>query len=325
MQNEERIMRALITGVAGFVGSNLAESLLAEGWEVTGVDAFTDYYDPAVKAANLTVARQHGRFRFVAGDLFAVDLAALVDGVDVVFHQAAQPGVRKSWGTSFDEYVRCNVAATQLLLETVTASRQRPRVVYASSSSVYGEAPAYPCTETDLPRPRSPYGVTKLAAEHLCRLYADNHGVHTVSLRYFTVYGPRQRPDMAFHRLCEAACGRGAFPLYGDGSQIRDFTFIADVVAANRAAATADVPAGTVVNIAGGSQVSMRQVIDLVGELVGHPPAMERHPGQPGDVRRTGGTTDAARALLGWEPQVGLRQGLEHQLDHHAATVRQAS
>ncbi|HEX4979551.1 MAG TPA: NAD-dependent epimerase/dehydratase family protein [Acidimicrobiales bacterium] len=309
-------MRAVVTGAAGFIGSTLVDALLARGDSVLGVDNFTPYYDPHDKHANLAGALQSRRFELVEGDLCSLALDALCDGVDVVYHQAAQPGVRHSWAGGFADYSDNNVLATQRLLEAARTARV-PRLVYASSSSVYGNAARYPCTETDLPRPHSPYGVTKLAAEHLCNLYATNWGVPTVSLRYFTVYGPRQRPDMAIHRLLEAGIHGGAFPLYGDGSAVRDFTFVADAVAANLAAAGSDCPPGSVVNIAGGSSISMRELIHLAGEALGTEIAAERREAQPGDVVRTGGRIDAAGELLGWEPRTPLREGLAAQARWH--------
>jgi nucleoside-diphosphate-sugar epimerase len=311
-------MRALVTGAAGFIGSTLVDALLERGDTVLGLDCFTPYYDHDAKDANLTGARRSDRFELVEADLRSCAVEPFLDGVDVVFHQAAQPGVRLSWSDGFADYVGHNVLATQRLLEAVKAVG-RARVVYASSSSVYGNAPAYPTTEDDLPRPHSPYGVTKLAAEHLCNLYAANWGVPTVSLRYFTVYGPRQRPDMAFHRLVEALLSEQAFPLYGDGSAVRDFTFVGDAVRANLAAADGDCEPGTVVNVAGGSSIAMRDLLELAGEVVGASPRIEQLPNQPGDVARTGGTIDRARSLLGWEPSTDLRTGLAAQAEWHRA------
>src|SRR3954447_5448772 len=218
-------MRALVTGAAGFIGSSLVDALLVRGDSVRGIDCFTPYYGRADKEANLAGALQHHEFELVEADLRTCAIEPLLEGVDVVFHQAAQAGVRLSWADGFADYDGHNILATQRLLEAVKAAGVQ-RLVYASSSSVYGNAPAYPTNEDDLPRPHSPYGVTKLAAEHLCNLYAANWGVPTVSLRYFTVYGPRQRPDMAMHRLVESALNHTPFPLYGDGSQVRDFTFV---------------------------------------------------------------------------------------------------
>jgi UDP-glucuronate 4-epimerase len=303
-------MRALITGAAGFVGSTLAGRLLAGGDEVVGVDVFSDYYEPDRKRANLAGLADHAGFTLVDGDLNAVDLRAVLDGVDVVFHQAGQPGVRKSWGRDFDVYVDANVRATQHLLEACVGHATVRRVVYASSSSVYGEAERYPTSEDDVPRPLSPYGVTKLAAEHLCSLYAANLGVPTVSLRYFTVYGPRQRPDMAFHRFVRAALRDEPITVYGTGDQIRDFTFVDDVVEANVLAATRPVPPGEVLNVAGGTSTSVNEVLDELAAVAGHPLRIERHEKALGDVSRTGGATERIRAVLGWAPQVSLADGL---------------
>jgi UDP-glucuronate 4-epimerase len=309
-------MRALVTGGAGFIGSHLAQALAVGGHTVTVVDCLTDYYDVAQKRANLAtlpadVARSDA-------DLRTAPLEPLLEDVDVVFHLAAQPGVRLSWAEGFAAYDACNISVTQRLLE---ACRSRPlqRFVYASSSSVYGDAERYPTTEDDLPQPRSPYGVTKLAAEHLCNLYAASWGVPAVSLRYFSVYGPRQRPDMAFHRLCRAVLGGEPFPQYGDGSQVRDFTYVDDVVAANLAAAQADLAPGTVVNVAGGSSTSLAEAVATVEELSGRPVPLDQRGPARGDVARTGGSTERAHRLLGWSPLVDLRVGLARQLDWHRA------
>ena len=310
-------MRALVTGGAGFIGSHLAEALVARGDEVRVVDCLTPYYDGDQKRANLLALE--GRAEILTTDLGDGDLAPLVADIDVVFHQAGQPGVRLSWGDGFGAYEYNNIRATQRLLE---ACRDVPlkRFVYASSSSIYGEAERYPTAELDLPRPRSPYGVTKLAGEHLCSLYAAGWLVPTMSLRYFTVYGPRQRPDMAFHRLCESVLTGQPFPQYGDGSQIRDFTYVTDVVAANLAAADASVDAvaaGEVLNVAGGTSTSLATVIATVEELAGTPVPIDHRPEQSGDVSRTGASTERARTWLGWAPEVDLRAGLASQLAWH--------
>ena len=313
-------MVQLVTGVAGFVGSQVAEALVGAGETVRGVDCFTAYYDRATKESNLAHLRASDRFELHEIDLRTAPgetLASLVDGVDVVYHQAAQPGVRLSWSDGFQTYDECNVLATQRLLEAVRSARSDPRVVYASSSSIYGNAGRYPVLEMDLPHPHSPYGVTKLAGEHLCNLYARNYGVSAVSLRYFTVYGPRQRPDMAHHRLIEAALDQKPFPLYGDGSHVRDFTYVGDVVQANLLAGTAQVAPGTVVNICAGGSTVMRDLIDAVGEAVGHPVPVEVQDEQPGDVRRTGGSNHLAATELGWSPVTSLADGIGAQVDWH--------
>ena len=309
-------MTAVITGVAGFIGSSLADELLATGEAVIGIDSFTDYYDPAGKRRNLEHSMRHPSFRLVEGDLCDLDLVELLTGVDVVYHQAGQPGVRLSWSAGFPEYARLNVVATQRLLEAAKTAGV-PRVVYASSSSVYGNAARYPTTEDDLPAPHSPYGVTKLAAEHLCNLYAANWGLSTVSLRYFTVYGPRQRPDMAIHRMVESGLRGAPFPLFGDGSAVRDFTFVSDAVAANVAAARADVAPGTVVNVAGGGEIQVSELLDVVGAACGSPVPVDERPPMAGDVRRTGGTIDRAVELIGWEPRRSIVDGVAEQVAWH--------
>jgi nucleoside-diphosphate-sugar epimerase len=310
-------MVAVVTGAAGFVGSHLTESLLATGHGVVGVDRFSDYYDRAVKEDNLAAARLADGFRLVEADLASDDLAPLVEGADVVFHLAGQPGVRPSWESGFRHYVDDNVLATQRVLEAVRAAAPTARVVYASSSSIYGNAASYPCVEEQAPAPFSPYGVTKLGGEHLCGLYSANWGLSTVALRLFTVYGPRQRPDMAMHRLCRSALDGSAFPLYGDGSAERDFTYVEDVVRAFVAAADADVEPGLVCNVAGGEPVRLASVIDRVGELAGAPVTLDRRDAQPGDVARTGGSIDRAGQRLGWKPTVSLDEGLRAQVAWH--------
>ena len=307
-------MNVVVTGAAGFIGSHLSEALCASGHQVLGLDCITDYYDPREKRRNLLTLAQLPGFRFEEIDLRSTDLRPFLDGAVVIFHQAGQPGVRMSWGSGFSDYCEHNIKATQRLLEAAKAVAT-PRFVYASSSSVYGNAASYPTRETDLPGPNSPYGVTKLAAEHLCGLYTANWGLATVSLRYFTVYGPRQRPDMAIRRLADAAVTGTPFQLYGDGRQVRDFTFVSDVVSANIAAGFGDVPPGTVVNIAGGSHAVMTELIDVVGELAGTPVDCQRQPQEAGDVQQTGGAVDRAHELLGWEPRVSLREGLAAQVE----------
>jgi nucleoside-diphosphate-sugar epimerase len=311
-------MHALVTGAAGFIGSHLAGTLLDLGSTVRAVDCFTPYYDVGQKRANAEALIGRPKLDFRDVDLRITDLSSLLDGVDVVFHQAGQPGVRLSWAEHFTEYVDNNVVVTQRLLEAARVT-DLERFVFASSSSVYGNAKRYPASEHDVPAPHSPYGVTKLAAEHPCGVYAANWGVPTVALRYFTVYGPRQRPDMAFHRIFESLLNGHTFELFGGGAQIRDFTFVADVVAANVAAANAiggDVP-GSVINVAGGSSVSMLEVLELASELGGMAPAVAPAAAQLGDVDRTGGSVDVAKDLIGWTPTVPLREGLVEQLEWH--------
>jgi nucleoside-diphosphate-sugar epimerase len=311
-------VRVVVTGVAGFIGGHLAQAALDAGHTVLGIDCLTPYYDVRVKQSRVDELLAVPGFSFAAADLREADLVPLLDGADVVFHEAGQPGVRLSWSDGFPDYVSHNIFATQRLLEAARAARPG-RIVYASSSSVYGQAARYPTLETDLPSPHSPYGVTKLAAEHLCGLYAANWGVPAVILRYFTVYGPRQRPDMGMHRFIEAVLDDRPLPVFGDGEQVRDFTYVDDVVAANLAAATADLAPGTVLNVAGGGSISVNGLLAVLATVSGRAIAVDRLPEQPGDVRVTGGSIDRARALLGWSPQVSVAEGLARQYDWQSA------
>ena len=261
-------MKALVTGCAGFIGSQLTDELLDRGAEIVGIDAFTDYYARSIKEANLAEARKRPAFRFVEGRIQDADLPSLLEGTTHVFHLAAQAGVRKSWGRDFRAYTENNIEATQMLLEACVG-RPLHRFVHASSSSVYGDNTSIPMREDALPKPVSPYGVTKLSAEQLGYLYYVNFRVPTVAMRYFTVYGPRQRPDMAFHRFIRAAQTGDALSLYGDGEQTRDFTFVGDAVAATVAAGEQGI-AGRAYNIGGGSRVSMNQVLQMIERLAGH-------------------------------------------------------
>jgi UDP-glucose 4-epimerase len=305
-------MRALVTGCAGFIGSHLAQSLLERGVDVVGIDCLTSNYNPSLKLSNLEPLNSWRAFEFVERDLSAADVRAQVADCDVVFHLAAEAGVRTSWGDSFDSYTRNNILATQRLLEAV---KERPnrRFVYASSSSIYGETEVRPTPESTGPCPVSPYGVTKLAGEHLCRLYRTNYGVETVSLRYFSVFGPRQRPDMALNRFCGAALKNEPLTVYGDGTQTRDFTFVSDVVDATAAAAFASVESAQIYNIGGGTEVSLNRVIELIGELTGRQPEVRRLAPTRGDVKSTGADTSRARAELGYEPAVTFEDGLRAQ------------
>jgi nucleoside-diphosphate-sugar epimerase len=302
-------MKALVTGCAGFIGSTLAERLLSDGADVIGIDAFTDYYPRAAKERNLAGALKHARFEFIEAAIQDVDLSAHLRDCTHVFHLAAQAGVRKSWGRDFAIYSTNNIEATQRILEAAKGAPALERLVYSSSSSVYGDRVAMPMREDALPEPVSPYGVSKLAAEQLCYLYFANFGVPTVSLRYFTVYGPRQRPDMAFHKFLRAAIDEAPITLYGDGDQTRDFTFIDDAVNANVLAATRGVP-GRVYNIGGGSRVSINDVLLMIEHVAGRRPRVSVDPAQKGDMRHTYADTSRARAELGYAPTVGLEAGL---------------
>jgi UDP-glucose 4-epimerase len=306
-------MTSLVTGVGGFIGSTLAESLVEKGERVIGIDSFLDYYPRSVKEKNLEALCAGPRFELREGPVQDMELPRLLDGCDRVFHLAAQAGVRASWGAEFAIYTDNNIMATQRLLEAAVGTKLRS-FVFASSSSVYGDRAALPMTE-DVPlHPVSPYGVSKLAAEKLCELYFVNHQVPTVSLRYFTVYGPRQRPDMAFHRMLKCALEGTAFRLFGDGHQTRDFTFIGDALAGTIAASERG-RGGAVYNLGGGSRVSMLEVIETVREVTGRPLEVEMEPTQKGDMRDTYADTSAARRDFGYEPRTSLREGLQEEWD----------
>jgi nucleoside-diphosphate-sugar epimerase len=311
----------VVTGVAGFIGSHLAEALIERGHEVVGIDCFTPAYPPAEKRRNLAQLQPHPAFRLVEGDLVTLALDAWLEGASVVFHQAAQPGVRASWGRDFATYVHHNILGTQCLLEACGRTGV-PRLVAASSSSVYGDAPVYPTTEESITRPVSPYGVTKLASEHLCLAYA-RPGVAALSvatLRYFTVYGPRQRPDMAFRRFFEAAHADRPITVFGDGEQTRDFTHVADAVRANLLAMSAPIHAEAI-NVGGGRRVTLNEVLELLARCTGRRLRIERAPAQLGDARHTGADGTRAEALLGYQPQVSLEEGLADQASWVASTL----
>jgi UDP-glucose 4-epimerase len=307
-----------VTGAAGFIGSHLSSTLLDRGADVLGLDAFTDYYARRIKESNLAVNTGRPGFRFVEGRIQDADLGRLLDGVSHVFHLAAQAGVRKSWGQDFRIYTDNNVDASQQLLEACVG-RPLHRFVYASSSSLYGDNGSIPMREDALPQPVSPYGVTKLAAEQLCYLYFVNHGVPATSVRYFTVYGPRQRPDMAFHRFFRAALEDRPIVLYGDGEQTRDFTYVSDAVAATIAAGDRGIR-GRAYNVGGGSRVTVNHVLGIVEKLVGRPLRIRREPPQKGDMRDTYADTTLARQDLQFAPAVSLEQGLESEYRWLATT-----
>ena len=302
-------MKALVTGAAGFIGSHLTGALLDRGAAVVGIDCFTDYYPRPLKEANLAHSLDRPGFTFVEGRIQDANLGALLEGATHVFHLAAQAGVRMSWGRDFRIYTENNVDASQQLLEACVG-RSLHRFVYASSSSLYGDNVMIPMREDALPQPVSPYGVTKLAAEQLCYLYHVNHGVPATSVRYFTVYGPRQRPDMAFNRFIQASLDGRPITLYGDGEQTRDFTFVTDAVAATIAAGDRGVR-GRAYNIGGGSRVSVNHVLEIIGRVAGKPLDVRREPAQKGDMRDTFADTTLARADIGFSPAVSLEEGIE--------------
>jgi nucleoside-diphosphate-sugar epimerase len=308
----------LVTGVAGFIGSQLATRLLAQAEDVIGLDCMTDYYDVSLKQANLDGLLGHPRFRFVRLDLAQDELPTDLREASCVYHLAAQPGVRKSWGGAFGTYVRNNIIATQRLLEAMRESRAR--MVFASSSSVYGDAERYPTPEDTTPQPISPYGVTKLCSEQLVMAYRRSVGIDARCVRYFTVYGPRQRPDMAFSRFIAAARRGDAVELFGDGEQVRDFTFVADAVEATiRAGSVAD-PGEAIFNVGGGSRVTVRSVLATLGKILDRPIDIRELPAQPGDVRETGADLRRAASTLGWSPTVSLEDGLRAQVAATAET-----
>jgi nucleoside-diphosphate-sugar epimerase len=303
----------IVTGVAGFIGSSLAEKLLEQGDQVIGIDQFNDYYDPSLKRQNAHILAKYPEFKLIEADIQALDWRQLLQGVEVLFHQAAQAGVRASWGDGFRQYTERNINATQIILEAAKETPSLQRMVFASTSSVYGNAETMPTPETLCPQPVSPYGITKLAAERLCWLYHQNFNVPVTALRYFTVYGPRQRPDMAFHKFFQAAIAGKPIGIYGDGKQTRDFTFISDAVAANLAAAVVPEALGEVFNIGGGSRVVLLDVLDTMEKVIGKP--IERlHQGLArGDARHTAADVTKARTILGYNPQVSLAEGLAQE------------
>ncbi len=303
--------QSVVTGAAGFVGSHIVDRLLALGHDVVGIDCFTDYYDRELKERNIREASSSAAFRMTEADLVTMDLVELLDGADYVFHQAGQAGVRPSWGEHFGEYVRNNIEATKRLLEAAKDANLA-RFVFASSSSIYGDADDLPVTEQTIPRPVSPYGVTKLAAEQLCTLYAKNYGVPAISLRYFTVYGPRQRPEMAIqHFLSSIKEGKPA-EVFGDGTQTRDFTYVGDIVEANVLAMESGADT-RVVNVCGGSRISLNGLIALLEDVSGGKLQANREDAASGDARHTFGDNSLARDTLGFRPEKSLEEGVAAQ------------
>jgi len=309
--------RVLVTGCAGFIGSHLAERLTNEGYSVICVDCFTPYYSPMLKKLNIKNLMKHPNFKLVELDLSEVsvdELVSLLRGVDYVVHEAAQPGVRASWGSDFQTYVRHNIVATQKLLEATIRIDHVKRFIFASTSSVYGNVGEELLREDLIPRPFSPYGVTKLAGEALCRAYYDNFNVPIVVLRYFTVYGPRQRPDMAFHRFIKAMLKDEPIEVYGDSGQSRDFTYVDDVVDATIRALEVDEAVGEVINVGSGRPVKLIDAIKLIAEILGIEPRVIYKEEQKGDVRHTYADISRATRLLGWKPTTPLKKGLENQV-----------
>ena len=303
----------IVTGVAGFIGSHLAEALLKQGAEVTGIDQLNDYYNPQLKQNNVANLKQYSGFKFIQANIEDLNWQKLLQSVDVVYHQAAQAGVRSSWGKDFHHYTERNINATQVILEGAKQVKSLQRIVYASSSSIYGDAVTMPTPETLCPQPVSPYGITKLAGERLCRLYQQNFDVPVTALRYFTVYGPRQRPDMAFHKFFQAAITGEAISIYGDGQQTRDYTYVSDAVAANLAAGKVSEAIGKVFNIGGGSRVTLMELLDIMEQVIGHPIQKQYIDKAAGDARHTSADVTQARKILNYVPQVSLKEGLTQE------------
>ena len=303
----------IVTGVGGFIGSHLAETLLNQGKNVIGIDQFNDYYDPVLKRQNISQFKDNPSFQLIENDIQSLNWSELLVDVDIVYHQAAQAGVRASWGEGFRSYTERNINATQIILEAAKDAPNLKRLVYASTSSVYGNAETFPTPETICPQPVSPYGITKLAAERLGKLYHQNFGVPCVYLRYFTVYGPRQRPDMAFHKFFKWILEDEPISIYGDGQQTRDFTFVSDAIAANLAAGTVPEAVGEVFNIGGGSRVVLAEVINMMEQIVGRPIKKNFVGKARGDARHTSADVSKAQKILGYQPQVSLAEGLRRE------------
>jgi len=307
-------MKYLVTGSCGFIGSTLSQKLLGLGHQVLGVDALTENYSPAIKAANKQGLLENMNYSHADMDLFDCDLEPLMENISGVFHLAGHPSVHSSWGPDFNVYVNRNIIVTERLLKAALESRV-PKFINSSSSSVYGRAKTTPTRESDSRSPVSPYGVTKLAAEELCTLYGTEFGLNSVSLRYFTVFGPRQRPDMAFNKLVTAGLQSSPFPLHGNGSQIRDFTYVEDVADANIAALLAQTDPGDVFNIGGGSPISMLDAISMLEEIMGLKIEINSGPLGPGNPMITQANCGSAHNILKWEPKVGIFEGLKRQVD----------
>ena len=306
-------MKIIVTGVAGFIGSTLAEKLASQGHDVVGVDCFTNYYSRKIKENNLKNLMKAQNFSFINKDLLHLDLPDLLSSADVVFHEAAQAGVRKSWGVDFDLYVRNNISVTQALLEAAKEC-SLSHFVYASSSSVYGDAESFPTKETCLPRPVSPYGVTKLACEHLCGAYIKNFKLPITMLRYFTVYGPRQRPDMAFHKFIKAALEGKTISVYGDGKQTRDFTYVSDIVDANLLVLEKNIREG-IFNIGGGARITLNEAIHTIEDLTCKEIKIAYLSPEKGDAKHTSADIRKAKQMLGYRPKTETKEGLSREID----------
>jgi UDP-glucose 4-epimerase len=304
-------MNIVVTGAAGFIGSHLCQRLVSKGHKVTGIDSFLDYYPRWIKELNLADLKNNASFNFIEKNILELDWNSLLEGIDIVIHLAAQAGVRASWGKSFLIYTKNNIEATQLMLEA-SKEKKLKKFVFASTSSVYGDTDAIPMRESSVVKPVSPYGVTKLAAEGLCNLYWKNYGVPCVSLRYFTVYGPRQRPDMAFYRFLLALFEDRAITIFEDGKQTRDFTFIDDIVTGTELASEKGVN-GRIYNLGGGSRISVNEAIAIIHEITGKELKVNYGEKQKGDMRDTFASTEQAKQDLGYSPQIQLKEGLAQE------------
>lgn len=305
-------MRCLITGVAGFIGSHLAERLIKDRYKVIGIDKFTDYYSRKLKENNLKNLIASKKFAFIEGDILKLNLKKIVNSVDYIYHLAAQPGVRASWGDKFKVYVDNNILATQVLLEEIKDNKKLKKIVFASSSSIYGDTKILPINEKVLPKPVSPYGVTKLAAESLCYLYWKSYGVPVVSLRYFSVYGPRQRPDMAFNIFANNILSGKPLPIF-DVLSTRDFTYVSDIVQGTILAGKSDFT-GEIFNLGGGNRISLGEVIKKISSIMNIMPKLDIKGFQKGDVKHTLADITKAKKLLGYKPLVDVDEGLKAQI-----------
>jgi len=303
---------AVVTGVAGFIGSSLAEKLLKENFKVVGIDCFTDYYSKNIKKKNLTNCLKNEHFTFIQKNILELDLEPIIKNSQCLFHQAAQPGVRASWGSQFDTYVKDNILVTQKILESAKEVKTLEKIVMASSSSVYGNQEGKMIEESTLTKPISPYGATKLAAENLGNLYAENFDLPVISLRYFTVYGPRQRPDMAFSKFIRSNISNKEIEVFGDGNQIRDFTYISDIVEANILSMNSSSKSG-IFNIGGGSTHSVNQILEMIKNITGNENIIKFKPKQNGDVFKTESDIEKARKNLNYSPKIDIKKGLENQ------------
>ncbi len=305
---------AIVTGVAGFIGSHLAEKLLANGFKVIGIDCFTDYYSKEIKKNNMISFQNNKNFKLIEEDLMKLDLIPIIKECEFLFHEAAQPGVRASWGKQFDTYVKDNILVTQKILESAKEVKTLEKIVMASSSSIYGEQEGIMVEGKTIPSPISPYGVTKLASENLGLTYASNYNLPVTSLRYFTVYGPKQRPDMAFTKFIKANLSGDKISIFGDGNQIRDFTFISDIIDANLKCMESNIH-GNVLNIGGGKTHSVIEILSIIEEITGLKNKLIFTLKQKGDVKRTESDITNAKKIINYFPKINVFEGLTNQIN----------